>query len=303
MPESEQIRDLLIVLLANGFIVENVEPSPSAIVVSCTTWDRFGGQLRYVLLCSEVSFPAPAIENAAQRAERERAQLVVVGPNIGVPGEIPILSSDQFLARFGGPMASLLPLEATYRARLLVLGSNDLPEGLSGRPADLFEEYVAAGVQFLIGRRVIPYGRRRSGESVPDGIALAGTTYALFDAKAAARGLELDAEVIRQFATYVNDFARRYKLLGTPHAFVCVSGSFASSDEARRERSAELYSKCRTPLVTIAAAELAAAVEFLRDNIGVRQFLDWPRLLSAPILTATDIVNAARAAQRDGLSA
>jgi hypothetical protein len=177
-----------------------------------------------------------------------------------------------------------------------------LPPTLSGTASDLFETYGSAGLQFIIGRRVIRYGRARSGESVPDGIAIAGLNYALFDAKAASGGFKFDAETIRQFSRYVRDFSKRYENLGKPIAFICISGGFLDSPESLEARSRELYADCGTVLVVLSVPELVAAVRIFREDLQLRQFADWRKILTNTVLTTAQIEQHLRSAARDRLA-
>src|SRR5690606_7771764 len=104
---------------------------------------------------------------------------------------------DEFLHRLGGPVDTWLPLEPDYEDRLQHLGANKLPNGLQGRVDDLYEQFVHAGLQFLLGDRVVRYGQSRRFETLPDGVYVPRTRVnVMYDAKAAKEGYKVDTDSI-----------------------------------------------------------------------------------------------------------
>ena len=78
---------------------------------------------------------------------------------------------------------------------------NHLPTGVSGEPDVVYEKYVAAGLEFLLGSRVIRYGSQRRYDPLPDGLMLPRSEGIVFpyDTKAASPAFTLGRDDIRRF--------------------------------------------------------------------------------------------------------
>lgn len=171
---------------------------------------------------------------------------------------------------------ALLPLEAKFPERLRILGDNELPPGMAGKPDNLFEKYVHPGLQFVLQDRVVRYGQERLFEALPDGL-VAGhrSPLMLYDAKAAKDGYEINSTTIRQFADYVRIFHTRYEgFTGRLFAFLLISGHFQVQGNLE-ERSSQLYADCTVPLRTCTAHEIANIIALLAERPSYRQAIDW----------------------------
>jgi len=286
-------------LFASGLILERARRVDDVVFLTCYQEDDFGCRIRYLIAFSEKPIPVEVLASAAKVAQSDGAYAVIVGSTYG-PTEIPVLTLESFLARFGGPVRSLLPLKPTFGHEIQVLGDNRLPDGISGRPDDLFEEYVRAGLQFITGRRVVRYGQSRRGESVPDGYMSLGDCYILYDAKAAGGGYEVDAATVRQCSSYVRDFTERYEHHQKLYAFLVVSGQFSNPSKLD-DRSRELYADSRVPLVFLTAVDLAAGVEYFKTDPVLRETTDWKAVFAKTTISADTIRQYAKTARRDGI--
>jgi hypothetical protein len=291
-------------LLTNGFRLVKANRVAAAMLLHCRRTDEFGITVPYVVALADGVLTEASAGAISRLATRARAHLVIIGET-EIDG-IPHVPWDTFLARFGGPVRTWLPLNPEFATQLVALGHNRRVAGLAGRPDDLFEEYVHAGLQFLVAGRVIRYGQERLFERLPDGVGFAEprATIFLYDAKAAEHGYKVTSETMRQFADYVRDFRARYKhYLGEPHAFVLVSGTFADGADARKARSEDLYSDCRVPLVFMDAQTLGAATTLFAESPAFRTVVDWGRLLSRTEVTIADIRKELEARRKDGVVA
>lgn len=299
---TRDLKTLTQTLFANGYLLEGARAIPGARLFAFRRHDRFGCTLKYLLALPDDKITDALASEVSKLAASSGSLPVLIGEGPTVP-EIPSLTADGFLARFGGPVVSLLPLEASYPMRLRQLGFNELPDGLNGAPDKMFEEYVRAGLQFLFGTRVIGYGKERSGESVPDGLALRTGPYVLYDAKASAKGYTIDKSEMRKFIDYVTDFHKRYKEShGAALTFLIVTGTFADSTSSLEERSREMFTATKTTVLSFLNVDgLLEGISVVRDEPSLRQGIDWDALLTRPILTGSSIRTAAGAARRDGL--
>jgi len=102
-----------------------------------------------------------------------------------------------------------------------------------------------------------------------------------FDGKAYEKGFHPSADDIRRFATYVNDFNKRYGSdLGRLHAFLVVSGSFIAEEQALKDKAADLYAACGTQLCYLAAKDLGEIITILREKPSNRTAVNWMRIFS-----------------------
>ncbi len=201
---------------------------PSYIALNAGRRDEFGVETLYLFACvaDDRELSEEDIRSLKKVAQHEGSSLVVVGSLSQTPDDVAILSSKELLGRLGGPILALLPLEPEFPDRLRTLGHNELPAGITGKPDTVFEEYVHAGLQFILQDRVVRYGQERLFEALPDGL-VAGhrSPLILYDAKAAKSGYEINSTTIRQFADYVRTFHARYEgFTGRLFAFVLISG-------------------------------------------------------------------------------
>ncbi len=256
-------------LLSVGFRISSTQHKPSYLALSTTRRDEFGVENRYLFACFAPDRTVSDEDVSALKkvADYENSALVVIGALATARADIASMTTDEFLGRLGGPVSALLPLDPEYPERLGVLGHNSLPAGMAGKPDTLFEEYVHAGLQFILQDRVVRYGQERLFEAVSDGLVAGNRSpLMLYDAKAARDGYEVSADAIRQFGDYVRAFHSRYEnLVGRLYGFLLVSGHFET--EGRLEdRSSELYAACNVPLRYLVADEMAKIVELLAER-------------------------------------
>jgi hypothetical protein len=290
-------------LVGNGFTLHEVTQKPTYTLFSCHRFDEFGSQARYeFVLCEQPLGPA-AMSALTRHAKRQGSQPVIVGTAVQNDLGVPSLDWPSFLQKCGGPIKSWLPLNPAYASSLITLGHDQPVPGLLGRPDDLFEEYVHAGLQFLLADRVIRYGQNRLGEVLPDGGAFGrNQPIFLYDAKAYAKGYPLSRNSIRQFADYVRNFQTKYEVyLGRLHTFLVVSGHFRSKAQKLRNYSEQLYAECGVSLSYLEAKDMSCIVECISARPVARLALDWRRILVGNKIRCNSVVAAIRAAERDRL--
>lgn len=280
-------------LSLNGFRITGVERRTNYYCCCAERYELLGVPVRYLLVVAERNLEQADLNNVQARANRSSASPVLVvaqpwaGPDLGFP----VFSLDQFHDRLGGAIHSVLPLQPEYCAHLEVLGHNAVPAGLNGTADDLFEENVHAGLQFVLGRRVIRYGQERRFEAVPDGVAFDhAAALILYDAKAARNGYAVDTTSARQFGDYVRRFDAAYeRLLGRLSAFVVVSGSFENGDESLEDRARDFLAEYGCPLSFMTASEMGAIVNLLAAKPLFRRSIDWKRVFSRAIVRVAGV--------------
>lgn len=274
--------------MGNGFTIIAVEPKPNYHRFTVERVEMLGARVRYsVIIASDRLAP----DDAAWLKNSQTAgtgHMILIGELEG-DSPLPILTHDQFLDRLGGPILSLLPLHPKYGEHLIELGGNSCPADLEGEASDLFEEYVHAGLQYLLGARVLRYGQERRFENVADGVAFNDVIpIIMYDAKSAKGGYDVNAESVRQFAKYVNDFNDRYgNRVGQVYSFLVVSATFSNGVDSMKNQSEALRADTKgTTLTFVRAEDLARMVSGAVSEPHLRRSVDWKRLLAGERLTA-----------------
>lgn len=270
-------------LLTGGFVLERSERNPGYMILYMTRVDELGVSHSYAFAIAEDRMTAAQVEAAKIAARHHNARLVLVARG---EYDVPAVPWDRFVNLFGGPVFSASPIQPEFADQLIRLGHNELPPDLVGRPDDLFEEYVRAALEFVLGGRVVRYGQDRRFEKRPDGIAIPRSDFrALYDAKAYAEGYRVTAETIRQFKDYVEDFTRRYRaFLPRINAFVAISGNFLQGEKALEDRSRELLAECGVPLVFLTAKDLCEMIRIVADHPVARGSIPWARVFADPVV-------------------
>jgi len=286
-------------LTTGGFLLEGATRNPGYIILHASRFDEFGTTQRYCFLISEGPLSEDSVSGAQIAATHKKETLVVVGH-----GEItrPHIEWSSFVNLFGGPIFSLSPLEPEFVANLSVLGYNELPEGFTGEPDDLFEILVHSALEFVLGGRVVRYGQARRFEDRPDGLAIPSPRFiALYDAKAYGDGYKVTAETIRQFGSYISNFNAAYSAWYKLNSFIVVSSTFQHGDKTLDRRSRELLAKSGVPLSFLTTSTLGKIIDILRESPLMRRSIDWARVFTCPIVNSKDVQNQIDTMLRDRL--
>lgn len=290
-------------LISAGFVVTNFSRKPSYIAFHAFRSDELGVKTKYLIAFAGQNKFSQTDFTALRKSAKYRSEsLVIIGEiEAQVDEDVPVILPDTFLQRLGGAVSSYLPLEPFYHKHLEILGRNRLPEGLTGKADDLFEQYVYVGLLFLLQQRVVRYGQDRLFESLPDGIALGGNILLLYDCKAADEGYEISSNSMRQFADYVNTFHGRYQnYVGRVNSFLVISGFFQRPDTLD-DRSRELISTCGVPLSFLTAKDMGNIIKSLVENPVFRQTIDWKRFFSGGLVNLKTIIKDLNRRRKDGI--
>lgn len=293
--------DVMRTLVAAGFTIRTAESKTNYFTALASRTDILAVPVTYLIAVAAGGLSQADFESLRKTARIQNAHLVVVADAAEGHAEQSVLTYAQFTDRLGGEVLSLLPLEPAYAERLHILGTNQCPPGLVGRPDELFETYVHAGFQFIFGSRVVRYGQDRRGEEVPDGISFSSNApLCLYDAKASEAGFEMSADADRQFAQYVDAFHRSHShRIGRLRTFVVVSSSFADPPESLERRSRKLQAACQVPLAFMDSATLGAAVGALVQQPLLRRSIDWGLVLARVRIELKDVLQELRRLQKD----
>ncbi len=265
-------------LIAGGFRILNVVRNPGYVFILTERQDEFGVPQRHAFnLADGGKLVEPQVRGAELAASRYEAFPVFIANEAAGRRAI---EWERFISLFGGPVFSASPLDPQFRSQLVQLGLNSLPPELNGRPDDLFEAYVNVALEFVMWGKVVRYGQNRRFEARPDGLIMPSEFKALYDAKAAKDGYDVNTTSTRQFADYIEDFLSRYRPFITSfNAFLVVSTEFQQGHDALVDRSRDLQAKCGVPMAFLSADALADIVEILSENPAARGAIPWQRVV------------------------
>lgn len=285
-------------LTSGGFILEDAQRHPGYTLIFASRYDEFGAAHVYCFVLAEDRLSAAQVEAARIAADYHGAQLVLIGHS---DEQVLIVDWQRFVSLFGGPVLSTHPTESSFANELIQLGHNQLPEGLQGKPDDLFERHVRVALEFLLGGRVIRYGQDRRFEARADGIVLPTLDLsALYDAKAYSEGYKITANSIRQFKSYVEDFTSRYRAyLSNLKTFLVISGHFPQRESTLAGRARDLLDECRVPLCCVSASALGEMVQLLSCSPQLRWSIRWSRIFADPVVKPEKVLQEIEAITKD----
>lgn len=298
-----KLTELTRTLLLYRYGVDTVKRvSPECALLGVHRSDDFGGRTNYLLLLS-TGLPTESTLSLMEKTARARQARPVVLSEESPGGGFTWYRPADFYQILGGPATTGLVLLPDLPDILEALGRNQVPVGLSGNADDLYEDYVKQCLQFLLNSPAWRYGQDRLFEKVPDGLIFGRDNFLLqFDAKAYGKGFTVGADDVRRFATYVNDFNSKYgAAFGRVHSFLVVSTEFTQGEAALVAKSKEMYAACQTRLSFLRSRELGLIVWLMRDNVSLRNSVNWRLVFSDDVISKAAVESQLRAARKDGL--
>lgn len=290
-------------MLTHRFEVDVIKRvSPVCALINIHRLDDLSTSVNYTILFS-IEEPSESTLGLLETTAKAKPSRSIVLSKVKPKGQFTWYTPDEFYAILGGPVTSGIILAPDLPELLDTLGKNALPEGVDGKPDDIFEDYVKECLQFLVNAPAWRYGQERRFEKLPDGLILGRDGFLLlFDAKAYAGGFPVSADDIRRFASYVRDFSTKYEdAIGRVHCFLVISASFDQGSKALSDKSNEMYATCQTKLGFMEAKTLGHAVELIRENISLRNSIDWRRVFSNDVVTLASVESQLRSLIKDNL--
>ncbi len=278
--EKEQFLNLIATLVTNGFHIHKIDRlSPENVIINARKYDRLGAEVRYSIMFSEDYRETALVESLKKISTAYGSHSLYVNDNY-ILEHISSYSQKNFFDFFGGIVNTGLTLIPDLPTILNELGHNRLPGTLKGDPEDLHELYIAECLQLILESPTRRYGQERAFESLPDGVVIGKNFMVLIDSKAYAKGFPFQADDMKRFASYVEDFNNRYsQYLGRVFTFLVVSGSFPDSEKSINGRSDELYKMCGCKLSYLTSLELGNIVQLLQKLPQERSSLNWQNIL------------------------
>lgn len=281
--------NIISTLVTNGFNIEKVDRLPHEnTIIHTYKYDKLGAVVNYSILFTNDTAENSLTDTLIAEAEKHKAKPLLVCDNFSSK-KCNSYTTANFFNFFGGIIDAGLILIPSLPDILDKLGHNLLPAGLTGKPDDLHELYVKDCLQFIMESPTRRYGIDRSFESLPDAVVLCkGGFMLLVDSKAYKNGFGFQADDLKRFQSYIEDFKNRYSFFfGNLFSFVIVSGHFTDSEDSLANRSAEFYKMCGYKLSCLSSKELGKMTELLRDSPTLRGSINWKNIYSELVITTS----------------
>lgn len=279
---NDDFSGVIATLVTNGFHISKIERiSISNYLLDIYKIDLLGARVNYCMLFSEDSQTGAIINTLISKSKRENSYPVLISDHLQ-NDKCPCYSNKMFYDFFGGIINTGIILIPSLPEILETLGHNRLPENLEGNPDDLLEMYSKECLQFALSSPTRRYGKDRLFESLPDIVVLSKDKFmVVIDTKAYEKGYSIQADDIKRFASYVEDFEYRYSsYCGHVYTFLVVSGHFEDGLRSLENRSNELYKLCHCKLSCIESKELALIVQLILSNQNIKGSINWKNILS-----------------------
>lgn len=260
-------------LRAAGYEVFEFQRTYNRAEFRCTISTQLGATVRFLFVfTADNEFKPEELAEFRHVADTQGLALIVVS-TAGAEGQV---GWPDFLRSLGGAVPSWRALEANYRDALLTASRNRLPAGETGEAWALFEDLVADGLEFALGRKVRRFGGRRRGQKVSDMIAqLPEFDLLVVDAKATENEFDAGWPHLRALVEYVNKQKTRQNGLNKVIAAIIVSSAFQQDSQTLRNASDEFLAATAVPLCFVTASTLASMIESFRQSPHLRNAVRW----------------------------
>lgn len=279
---TNSLANSIATLVTNGFQIDKVQRfAHSNNIVYTYKYDTLGARINYNILFTEDRAENSVVNTLLGVSEKFKAEPLVVNDHFKT-AKCRTYTNAEFFGFFGGIVNSGLILIPNLTEILNELGHNRTPKGLTGEADDLHELYVKECLQFVMESPTRRYGIDRSFTELPDIVVLGKERFMLLlDSKAYGSGFKFQADDLKRFAAYVEDFRSRYALFfGNVHSFVVVSGSFSGSEKSLKNRSDKFYEMCNCKLSCLKSQTLGEITELIRTNPRYKSSIGWKRIFS-----------------------
>ncbi len=301
---KEEIQNVVSTLVTNGFEIDQMERfSKGNIFFNICKLDRLGAIVRYSILFTKDKNETSLTTSLMTLSESYKSKAIIVSDNF-TSTECSTHTHKEFYDFFGGMVNTGLILISNLPDILEELGLNKLPTLLSGDAFDLHELYVKECLQFIMQSPTRRYGKDRLFESIPDGVVICKNgMMILYDSKAYSNGFDFAADDIKRFASYVEEFNKRYSgMLGNVFTFTVITGKLNPSNASIAKRSKELYKKCNTNLSCITSRQLGDIVQLLQKEPNIRSSILWKNIFSELIIDSSIVQKEIARIKKDNIN-
>jgi hypothetical protein len=260
-------------LLAAGYEVTDCQRHPQYAEIQCERISKLGPMIRYTFaITDKYAFTGEQIDDIKRIAAGESRAVVLVGGSSNDSN----MGWQDFLESMGGAIPSWRALGSEFEQHLRTASRNKLPESFEGEAWQLFEDLVADGLEFILGRRVSRLGGRKRGRLVSDMIAqLPDSRLIVVDAKASGEGFDATWPNLRALAEYVERQKQRQKGHNEVFGAVVVSSVYQQNSEVLNQVSKKFLAETLVALAFLTSDVLADSIELVRNDLTYRNAMQW----------------------------
>jgi hypothetical protein len=284
-------------LRAAGYEVFEFQRTLNRAEFRCRITSRLGAVISFLFVFT----------SKGEFSTEETAELQHVSSTQGLARVLVSLNGDQgqvswadFLRAMGGAVPSWRALQPNYKEILLTASQDTLPPGETGEAWALFEDLIADGLEFALGRRVRRFGGRRRGQKVSDMIAqLPDFDLLVVDAKATKGQFDSGWPNLRPLVEYVLKQQVRQSGLNNVLAALIVSSEFRQDSEGLRSSSDEFLASTHVPLCFLSARILALMIHTFREKPRLRNAIRWSALFTGGLIDDAKLTRLINEAERE----
>lgn len=276
--EKPQTQIAIRTLLAAGFTIEGSHRQPRHIEISCHRVDVLGTHIPYLIALSDVETLDSIEIEEFRRAAGTVGRLSLVVSEFS--SEDAIAWAD-FLEALGGAVPNWVALGPSFGEELITASRNKLPSGYSGEAWLVFEDLIAAGLEYSFGRRVRRLGGRKRGKPVSDMQAqIPEEAVLVVDAKASKDDFDATWPNLRALVEYVKRQIARQRGQLIVYGAIVVAQGFSQDDKRLDELSKQFLSETGVPVSFLDATLLMQIVLKLKERPDLRNAIRWKSILT-----------------------
>lgn len=276
-------------LRAAGYVITDSTRTDQYVAFTCERTSLLRAKLRFVIAISYSSDFSEGSEARLAGLARDSGG-VLVRVAVGPPTDQETVPWSEFLDVLGGAIPSWRALSKDFRDALLASSKGNLPAGQSGEAWRVFEELVADGLEFVLGRRVRRLGARRRGEDVPDMLASTPDDLILVvDAKSTGSEDGFDGRDLRALREYCQRQKAAQRGADLVHGAIVVAPMFRQDRDGLFQANREFYGETQLAVSYVAATTLADTVDLVSGQVELRAAVPWKRVFAGG-LVSIDVV-------------
>ena len=285
-------------LLVAGFAIVRAQRQPTHAEVQCTRVDTLGSTISYLIAICDRELQPDELDDV-KNAANSLCLVPVIVTAVNTPRSI---GWNSFLEALGGEVPTWRALTPDF-ADALRMTSRNIRWGRTGEAWLQFEDLVADGLEFALGRRVRRLGGRMRGRRVSDMIAqLPNGSLLVADAKAARSDFDVRWDELRALVEYTKRQIERQQGHIPVTGAVLLSSEFRQSAKILGERSSDFLAETGVPLTFGRSEDIVVMCERMAERPDLRNAINWRRLFVGGLFSTSKLVDEIQTADNERVS-